>query len=47
MTIVAGGGVQEVLRAARLELRLCRALVALSPPRDVSLLVRRGRHSRR
>jgi hypothetical protein len=34
-----GGGVQEVLRAARLELRLCRALVALNPPRDVSLLV--------
>jgi hypothetical protein len=34
-----GGGVQEVLRAARLELRLCRALVALRPPRDVSLLV--------
>jgi hypothetical protein len=33
-----GGGVQEVLRAARLELRLCRALVALRPPRDVSLL---------
>jgi hypothetical protein len=33
------GGVQEVLRAARLELRLCRALVALRPPRDVSLLV--------
>jgi hypothetical protein len=34
-----GGGVQEVLRAARLKLRLCRALVTLRPPRDVSLLV--------
>jgi hypothetical protein len=34
-----GGGVQEVLRAARLELRLCRALVALRPTHDVSLLV--------
>jgi hypothetical protein len=34
-----GGGVQEVLRAARLELRLCRALVALRSLRDVSLLV--------
>jgi hypothetical protein len=29
----------KAVHAARLELRLCRALAALSPPRDVSLLV--------
>jgi len=34
-----GSDVREVLRSTRLELRLCKAMAALSPPRDVSILV--------